>query len=62
MLATLLCTRGSASGLDKEDVDGPGLLSMATSDTVKIHNVGKSTPLFYNLTILTNTLGLKLLP
>ncbi len=33
VLAVLLCARWSASGLEPEDVDGPGLLSMATSDT-----------------------------
>lgn len=38
----LLCTRWSVSGLEPEDVDGPGLLSIATSDTMKTHNVGKS--------------------
>lgn len=32
VLAALLCARGS-SGLEPEDVDGPGLLSIATSDT-----------------------------
>lgn len=32
VLAALLCARGS-SGLEPDDVDGPGLLSMATSDT-----------------------------
>lgn len=36
VLAVLLCTRWSTSGLEPEDVDGPGLLSMATSDTVTI--------------------------
>lgn len=40
VLAVLLCVRWSASGLEPEDVDGPGLLSMATSDTVRKHNGG----------------------
>lgn len=39
MLAALLCARWSASGLEAEDVDGPGLPSIATSDTMRIHNV-----------------------
>lgn len=42
VLAALLCARWSPSGLEIEDVDGPGLLSIATSDTVRIQ-VGKST-------------------
>ena len=39
VFAVLLCARWSTSGLEPEDVDGPGLLSMATSDTARIHNV-----------------------
>lgn len=56
----LLCARWSASGLEPEDVDGPGLLSIATSDTVRIHNVGKSILLLHNLATLTNSLEFKL--
>lgn len=33
VLAALLCARWSPSGLEIEDVEGPGLLSIATSDT-----------------------------
>lgn len=33
VLAALLCARESVSALEPEEVDGPGLLSMATSDT-----------------------------
>lgn len=40
-LAALLCARWSPSGLETEDVDGPGLLSIATSDTVRIHRANQ---------------------
>lgn len=33
VLAALLCVCESVSALEPEEVDGPGLLSMATSDT-----------------------------
>lgn len=56
VLAAPLCARWSGSGLEPEDVDGPGLLSIATSDTVRIHNVGKSILLNFNLSLLTNSL------
>lgn len=36
VLTELLCARCSDSCLEPEKVDGPGLLSMATSDTVNI--------------------------
>lgn len=48
VLAALLCGRWSASGLEPEDVDGPGLLSIATSDTVRTHNVGKIISALHN--------------
>lgn len=35
-LAALLCALWSPSCLEPEDVDGPGLLSIATSDTENI--------------------------
>ena len=41
VLAELLCARWSDSGLEAEEVDGPGLLSIETSDTVGIHRVSK---------------------
>jgi hypothetical protein len=33
VLAVLLCARWSVSGLEPEDVEGPGLLSIRSSDT-----------------------------
>lgn len=33
VLTALLCARESVSAREPEEVDGPGLLSMATSDT-----------------------------
>lgn len=37
VLAELFCALWSTSGLEPEEVDGPGLLSMETSDTVKMY-------------------------
>lgn len=57
VLGGQLCIRWSDSDLQPEDVDGPGLLSIATSDTMRIHNVDVS--ILLNSTILK--LNLKVL-